>query len=55
MSRELILGLMEQGQIFDADKMRFWLKRERSVEPVPTVEARSIAAALIGLSLGSEH
>jgi hypothetical protein len=38
MSRELVLGLMEQGQIFDVDKMRFWLKQRRSVEAVPTVE-----------------
>ena len=38
MSRSLILGLMEQGQIFDVDKMRLWLKRRRSVETVPTIE-----------------
>jgi hypothetical protein len=38
MSRALILCLMQQGQIFDVDKMRLWLERQRSVEAVPTVE-----------------
>ena len=38
MSRALVLGLMEKGQIFDVEKMRLWLKRRRSVEAVPTIE-----------------
>lgn len=38
MSRPLILCLMEQGQIFDVDKMRIWLEQQRAVEPVPTVK-----------------
>lgn len=29
---------MEQGQIFDVDKMRVWLQSKRSAEAVPTVE-----------------
>lgn len=38
MSRALVISLMEQGQIFDVDKMRLWLNQRRSVELVPVVE-----------------
>lgn len=38
MSRALIFCLMEQGQIFDVVKMRLWLRRQRSIEAVPTVQ-----------------
>lgn len=38
MSKALILYLMEQGQIFDVEKMRLWLEHQRAVEAIPTVE-----------------
>lgn len=38
MSRTLVVGLMEQGQIFDVEKMRLWLKQQRSIDAVPTIE-----------------
>lgn len=34
MSQALVHTLMEQGQIFDADKMRHWLQAQRSTVPV---------------------
>jgi len=38
MSHELVLTLMEQGQIFDVHKMRAWLQAQRHHCQVPSVE-----------------
>ena len=38
MSHELVLTLMEQGQIFDVHKMRAWLQAQRHLCEVPSVE-----------------
>lgn len=37
-SYDLVLTLMEQGQIFDIEKMRCWLESQRVAEAVPCVE-----------------
>ena len=39
MSQALIASMMEEGQIFDAEKMRHWLGTCRDVAAVPTIEA----------------
>ncbi len=38
MSQTLILSMMEEGQIFDARKMREWLDGQRGRVPVPSIE-----------------
>jgi hypothetical protein len=38
MSQALIASMMEEGQIFDAEKMRLWLGTCRNVAAVPTIE-----------------
>lgn len=42
----LILELMEQGQIFDVEKTRHWLSRERRYDPVPCIEIQDALLAL---------
>jgi hypothetical protein len=37
MSQSLILNMMEEGQIFDAGRMRQWLDTRRSIEAVPSI------------------
>ncbi|MGV8917300.1 MAG: hypothetical protein ACOH2R_05830 [Pseudomonas sp.] len=37
-SQALVLTLMEQGQIFDTEKMRRWLDTQRITVPVPSIE-----------------
>jgi len=39
MSQALILSMMEEGQIFDAGKMRQWLKLRRSGAAIPFIDA----------------
>ena len=39
MSQALVLTLMDQGQIFDEEKMRRWLKAQRCAVPVPCIDA----------------
>lgn len=36
-SDELILTLMEQGQIFDISKTRFWLANQRIAAAIPSI------------------
>lgn len=38
MSQTLILTMMDEGQIFDACKMRQWLHTRRCVVPIPTID-----------------
>ncbi|MEJ5039256.1 hypothetical protein KH389_10545 [Pseudomonas qingdaonensis] len=38
MSQKLILTMMDEGQIFDACKMRQWLDTRRCVVPIPTID-----------------
>lgn len=38
MSQVLVLTLMEEGQIFDTEKMRGWLQAQRCVVPVPSID-----------------
>ncbi|MCY1408228.1 hypothetical protein D3C76_1054110 [compost metagenome] len=38
MSCSLILTLMEQGQIFDVQRMRAWLEDQRTRVEVPSIE-----------------
>jgi hypothetical protein len=38
MSHALIQSMMEEGQIFDAEKMRHWLGVCRNVAPIPLIE-----------------
>ncbi|MCO7505910.1 MULTISPECIES: hypothetical protein [unclassified Pseudomonas] len=38
MSQTLILAMMDEGQIFDACKMRQWLEMRRGVMPIPTID-----------------
>ncbi|CAM3838920.1 hypothetical protein CCOS865_02456 [Pseudomonas reidholzensis] len=38
MSQTLILTMMEEGQIFDARKMRLWLEMRRGVMPIPNID-----------------
>ncbi|WP_167056927.1 MULTISPECIES: hypothetical protein [unclassified Pantoea] len=40
MSQALILTMMDEGQIFDAEKMRHWLQLQRSVVAIPTIAAQ---------------
>ena len=37
-SRALVLTLMEQGQIFDVNKMRDWLAEKRDLVDIPAIE-----------------
>ncbi|WP_433739831.1 hypothetical protein [Pseudomonas putida] len=37
-SRALVLTLMEQGQIFDVNRMRYWLTEKRKLTDIPTIE-----------------
>lgn len=39
MSQALILVMMEEGQIFDAVKMRSWLEQRRGQVSVPLIDA----------------
>lgn len=38
MSHSLILMMMEEGQIFDAERMREWLMSHRDMMPVPSID-----------------
>jgi hypothetical protein len=38
MSLALVLSLMEQGQIFDTERMRSWLKAQRCAVSVPSID-----------------
>ncbi|MFZ5937551.1 MULTISPECIES: hypothetical protein [Pseudomonas] len=38
MSKSLILLMMEEGQIFDTERMREWLVSRRDVMPVPSID-----------------
>lgn len=38
MSQTLVLMMMDEGQIFDAAKMRAWLAVRRGAVPVPSIE-----------------
>lgn len=38
-SDSLVLMLMEQGQIFDIEKARAWLRSRRGERSIPTIEA----------------
>ena len=38
MSQSLILLMMEEGQIFDTERMREWLVSRRDVMPVPSID-----------------
>ncbi|MFG0863113.1 hypothetical protein [Pseudomonas sp. CJQ_13] len=38
MSQALIVLMMDEGQIFDTERMRAWLVSRRDVMPVPTIE-----------------
>lgn len=38
MSQDLILVMMEEGQIFDTVRMREWLMANRSLVPVPCID-----------------
>lgn len=40
MSQALILQMMEEGQIFDSNKMRTWLHGQRGRVAVPSIEFR---------------
>lgn len=37
MSHSLVLMMMDEGQIFDAVKMREWLSTRRGAVPVPSI------------------
>ncbi len=39
MSQSLILEMMEEGQIFDTERMRAWLVSRRQLMPIPTIDA----------------
>jgi len=39
MSQSLILAMMEEGQIFDTERMRAWLVCRRQLMPIPTIDA----------------
>lgn len=39
MSQALVAEMMEQGQIFDAARMRNWLLASRGDTPLPMIEA----------------
>ncbi|MCX2887970.1 MULTISPECIES: hypothetical protein [Pseudomonas] len=38
MSQSLILVMMEEGQIFDTERMRAWLAVTRGQVPVPAID-----------------
>jgi len=38
MSQALILVMMEEGQIFDTERMRAWLVSRRELMPIPTID-----------------
>lgn len=38
MSQSLILLMMEEGQIFDTERMRKWLMSRRDAIPVPCID-----------------
>ncbi|MFJ3486916.1 hypothetical protein ACIPL1_26410 [Pseudomonas sp. NPDC090202] len=38
MSQALVLSLMDQGQIFDIEKMRLWLESRRRADSLPSIE-----------------
>ncbi|MFB4391781.1 MULTISPECIES: hypothetical protein [unclassified Pseudomonas] len=38
MSQALILEMMDEGQIFDTERMRQWLVARRDVVAVPSIE-----------------
>lgn len=38
MSQALVLHMMDEGQIFDAARMRDWLTLRRAQVPVPAIE-----------------
>ncbi|APC19355.1 hypothetical protein BLL42_25940 [Pseudomonas frederiksbergensis] len=37
-SKALVLTLMEQGQIFDVNRMRTWLAEKRGLVDIPAIE-----------------
>ncbi|MDB5997301.1 MAG: hypothetical protein JWP42_4437 [Pseudomonas sp.] len=45
-SDELLMTLMEQGQIFDVSKTRGWLKSRRVEGGIPLIEAHEALLAL---------
>ncbi|HEY0289079.1 MAG TPA: hypothetical protein VGC62_19045 [Pseudomonas sp.] len=46
MDANLVLTLMEQGQIFDVEKMRLWLKHQRRTVNIPHIVAHEALLAL---------
>ncbi|MFG0409858.1 hypothetical protein [Pseudomonas sp. NY5710] len=38
MSQSLILAMMDEGQIFDTERMREWLVEQRGQVPVPDID-----------------
>lgn len=36
---DLVLSLMDQGQIFDVEKTRTWIIRQRKNQPIPCIGA----------------
>jgi hypothetical protein len=38
MSQALIRVMMEEGQIFDTERMRKWLRTRRNLEPIPAID-----------------
>ncbi len=44
-SSDLVLILMEQGQIFDVDKMRIWLAERRKLVAIPVIEVHEALLA----------
>ncbi|MDG9874467.1 hypothetical protein N7592_14885 [Pseudomonas juntendi] len=38
MSQSLILAMMDEGQIFDTERMRKWLIVQRGQVPVPDID-----------------
>jgi hypothetical protein len=45
MSQALIFLLMEQGQIFDVERMRYWLQAQRGMVRVPCIGAQDAILA----------
>lgn len=45
MSQALIL-MMEEGQIFDTERMRAWLVSRREMMPIPTIDHSQAILAL---------
>ena len=46
MSQALILLMMEEGQIFDTERMRAWLVSRRELMPIPTIDHSQAILAL---------